>query len=138
MRLGCLVAPATSVANAIVAQMKPRMKHDEVFVVAADRLYLTPARDGFLMANLVKVVVQGIPEVQRAVIAKDENKATGGTKYRLLIEGSNLLRIMGAEGVDGRHSKSNHVIEIEKTLGIEAARATVRVATAGASGCARS
>ncbi len=115
-----------SVANSIVAQLKPRIKHNEVHVVSTDRLYLTPNREGFLMANLVKVVVQGIPEVHRAVIAKDEPKGGGPTKYHLLIEGSNLLRILGAEGVDGKHSKSNHVIEIEKTLGIEAARTTVR------------
>lgn len=29
---------------------------------------------------------------------------------------------MGTTGVDGRYTKSNHVIEAEQTLGIEAAR----------------
>lgn len=32
---------------------------------------------------------------------------------------------MGIEGVDGRNTKSNHVIEIEQTLGIEAARSVI-------------
>jgi DNA-directed RNA polymerase III subunit RPC1 len=29
---------------------------------------------------------------------------------------------MGTEGVDGRKTKSNHIIEVQETLGIEAAR----------------
>lgn len=33
-----------------------------------------------------------------------------------------LQDVMGTEGIDGRNTKSNHIIEIEKTLGIEAAR----------------
>jgi DNA-directed RNA polymerase III subunit RPC1 len=35
---------------------------------------------------------------------------------------TNLQAVMGIPGVDGRHTKSNHVIEAEQTLGIEAAR----------------
>ncbi len=104
-----------------MAQLKPRIKQHEIFVVASDRLYLQPTRATFNAHNLVKVVVQGIPEVTRAVIAKDESQ----TKFHLLIEGGNLLRIMGTQGVDGKLTKSNHVIEMEKTLGIEAARSTV-------------
>jgi len=43
-------------------------------------------------------------------------------KYNLLLEGTNLRTVMGTPGVDGRHTTSNHVIEAEQTLGIEAAR----------------
>jgi hypothetical protein len=32
---------------------------------------------------------------------------------------------MGTPGVDGRHNTSNHVIEAEQTLGIEAASASL-------------
>ena len=49
----------------------------------------------------------------------------GSGKYNLLVEGVNLLAVMGTEGVDGTQTTSNHVIEIEKTLGIEAARTTI-------------
>ncbi len=35
---------------------------------------------------------------------------------------TNLRTVMGTPGVDGRHTTSNHVIEAEQTLGIEAAR----------------
>lgn len=33
-----------------------------------------------------------------------------------------LQEVMGTEGVDGRKTKCNHVIEVQQTLGIEAAR----------------
>lgn len=32
---------------------------------------------------------------------------------------------MGTDGIDGRKTKSNHVIEVWKTLGIEAARTCI-------------
>jgi DNA-directed RNA polymerase III subunit RPC1 len=32
---------------------------------------------------------------------------------------------MGTEGVDGRETKTNHVMEVQTTLGIEAARKTI-------------
>ena len=32
---------------------------------------------------------------------------------------------MGTEGVDGRNTKSNHIIEVQQTLGIEAARTCI-------------
>lgn len=35
---------------------------------------------------------------------------------------TNLKAVMGIPGVDGRFTTSNHVIEAEQTLGIEAAR----------------
>lgn len=35
---------------------------------------------------------------------------------------TNLLAVMGIPGVDGSRTKSNHVMEVEQTLGIEAAR----------------
>ncbi|GLJ11351.1 hypothetical protein SUGI_0153490 [Cryptomeria japonica] len=46
-------------------------------------------------------------------------------KYNLLVEGMNLAAVMGIEGVDGRNTKINHVIEIKQTLGIEAARSVI-------------
>ncbi|GMN24465.1 hypothetical protein TIFTF001_000572 [Ficus carica] len=36
-----------------------------------------------------------------------------------------LLAVMGTEGVDGRKTKSNHIIEVQQTLGIEAARTCI-------------
>ena len=41
------------------------------------------------------------------------------------MEGQGLKEVMCTPGVDHRHTKSNHVIETEKVLGIEAARQTI-------------
>ncbi|GLJ44527.1 hypothetical protein SUGI_0934900 [Cryptomeria japonica] len=68
---------------------------------------------------LTKVVVKGISIVERAVINQDKGK------YNLLAEGTNLAALVGIEEVDGRNTKSNHVIKIEQTLGIEAARSVI-------------
>lgn len=62
----------------------------------------------------------GIPTVERAVI----NQAKDG-KYNLLVEGTNLQAVMGTLGVTGHQTTTNHIHEIEKYLGIEAARACI-------------
>jgi hypothetical protein len=67
--------------------------------------------------SLQKVIVQGIPSVERAVI-----NDLGGGRYNLLVEGTNLQAVMGTEGVNATATTTNHVMEAERTLGIEAAR----------------
>jgi len=72
---------------------------------------------------LPNVLVRGIPTVNRAVInkkGKDED-----TRYNLLVEGDDLLHVMSTPGVMGSKTTCNHVMEVEKTLGIEAARVTI-------------
>ena len=39
-----------------------------------------------------------------------------------MVEGTNLGAVLATAGVDGTRTWSNHVAEMEKTLGIEAAR----------------
>ncbi|XP_033975443.1 LOW QUALITY PROTEIN: DNA-directed RNA polymerase III subunit RPC1 [Trematomus bernacchii] len=76
-----------------------------------------------LKGELPKVVVQGIPEVSRAVIHIDEQSTK--TMYKLLVEGDNLRAVMATHGVKGSKTTSNNTYEVEKTLGIEAARSTI-------------
>ncbi|KAA8581469.1 hypothetical protein FQN60_003050 [Etheostoma spectabile] len=76
-----------------------------------------------LKEELPKVVVQGIPEVSRAVIHIDEQSSK--TMYKLLVEGDNLRSVMATHGVKGSRTTSNNTYEVEKTLGIEAARSTI-------------
>lgn len=42
-----------------------------------------------------------------------------------MVEGYGLMDVMGTNGVDGLKCKSNHVLEMQTTLGIEAARQTI-------------
>ncbi|XP_077482360.1 DNA-directed RNA polymerase III subunit RPC1 isoform X1 [Stigmatopora argus] len=76
-----------------------------------------------LKGELPKVVVQGIPQVARAVIHIDEQ--SGKNKYKLLVEGDNMRAVMATHGVNGSRTTSNNTYEVEKTLGIEAARSTI-------------
>ena len=38
---------------------------------------------------------------------------------------TNFLAVLGTPGVDARNTKSNHIMEMNKTLGIEAARRSI-------------
>ncbi len=53
---------------------------------------------------------------RRAIVSEDKGK------FRLLVEGQNLQSVMAARGILGAKTTSNSIIEVEKTLGIEAAR----------------
>lgn len=82
-----------------------------------ENMYLRLQR---LKRSLPSVIIQGIPGVQRAVI----NDCNDGS-FNLLVEGYGLLEVMSTEGVIGNKTVSNHIIEIAKVLGIEAARTTI-------------
>lgn len=83
-----------------------------------------------LKAALPKVIVCGIHTINRAVINETDGggKGDGGIaddRYHLLVEGYGLLDVMGSDGIDGLHTETNHVIEVEQTLGVEAARSKI-------------
>ena len=59
--------------------------------------------------------------VKRAVISKPDN----GDGHILCIEGTDLLAVMNAVGVDHKRTTTNRVIETERVLGIEATRKTI-------------
>jgi DNA-directed RNA polymerase III subunit RPC1 len=61
--------------------------------------------------------------VDRAVI--NDITKDGVRTYNLLVEGTNLAAVMGVNGVNGLETRSNHIIEVEHTLGIEAARTAI-------------
>ncbi|KAJ1958508.1 DNA-directed RNA polymerase III subunit C1 (rpo31) [Linderina pennispora] len=67
---------------------------------------------------LPNIIVHGVPSVHRAVIMKKEK----GTGVKLSAEGYGLLESMNTDGVDGRYTHSNHIMDNLKILGIEAAR----------------
>jgi DNA-directed RNA polymerase III subunit RPC1 len=76
-----------------------------------------------LKVALPQVIVQGIPSVNRAVIHEEDKD--GRPSYHLLIERYGLAEVMGAPGVDGKNTTTNHIIEVEQTLGVEAARTQI-------------
>ncbi|KNC52211.1 DNA-directed RNA polymerase [Thecamonas trahens ATCC 50062] len=116
-----------SVAAAILAVSKLKLTPDSL---AVDRtsIRITPAQREkeslsaavqTLKNKLSGIVVCGIPSVDRAIISKDAGK------HMLMVDGIDLQAVMGIKGIDAYSTTSNHIIEVERTLGIEAARQTI-------------
>ncbi|XP_015764049.1 PREDICTED: DNA-directed RNA polymerase III subunit RPC1-like [Acropora digitifera] len=93
-----------------------------------------------LKTDLPNVLIKGHKNVNRAIIHVDESK---GDTYKLLVEGDDLLSVMSTVGqrghclsaliitksdllgVKGTATTSNNTAEVERVLGIEAARSTI-------------
>jgi DNA-directed RNA polymerase subunit A" len=71
--------------------------------------------------DLRKIKVKGIDGIERVVTRRDE--AEGG--YMLYCEGSNLKEILEVEGIDAARVSTNDILQIQDTLGIEAARSAI-------------
>ena len=128
------------VRNALMKESKLKLKkgklvqHDGVNTVrvwpaddSREKLFFEMQR---LKKALPKVVVCGIKSVDRAVVVK-KDKADKGIRggwnlpvprYCLLVEGNDLTHVKAISGVDGCRTTSNHIIETERVLGIEASR----------------
>lgn len=76
-----------------------------------------------LVNAIPNVVIAGLPNVSRAVIAVDDQ--TKPESYKLCVEGTGLGQVMATFGVIGHKTKSNNIWEVYQTLGIEAARTTI-------------
>ncbi|KAL6133376.1 hypothetical protein ACLB2K_065613 [Fragaria x ananassa] len=110
----------------------------EVFSQDKDRrrLYFELYR---LKSILPNVSVRGIATVQRVVIDESDVKKDKEViqvkgadvdkrevkRYRLFAEGKGLQAVMNTEGVDGCKTTSNNIIDVQQTLGIEAARISI-------------
>ncbi len=69
-----------------------------------------------LAEHVRQVIVQGIDDIRRVVVRKENDE------YILHTEGSNLKDVFEIDGVDCRRTRTNNISEIANTLGIEAAR----------------
>lgn len=76
-----------------------------------------------LGTTIQNVVVAGLPNIARAVIAVDD--AAQPPTYKLCIEGYGLREVIATHGVVGEKTRSNNICEIYLTLGIEAARTII-------------
>ncbi len=136
---------ADTVRNAILRHGKLHLKEKNVQVMAPNKLRIEPvqsSRDKLLFSllhlksNLAQVIISGVPTIQRAVIHLLEagsDMSVGGNmktssrnaEHNLLVEGMGLKEVMCTPGIDPRKTRSNHILEIEKVLGIEAGRQAI-------------
>ncbi|KAL7746501.1 DNA-directed RNA polymerase III subunit C1 (rpo31) [Sorochytrium milnesiophthora] len=114
-----------SIAQSIMAAPKLRFEGDVITVepdIVRMNIVNKKEQQMYYQLQMIKralpaVVIKGIPEIKRAVISD-----AGAGKFHLLAEGYGLRQVMATDGVVGADTKSNHVMEVEKVLGIEAAR----------------
>lgn len=78
-------------------------------------------RAQLLRRVLPQVAVKGYPDISRAVI----NIREKDDKKELLVEGYGLKHVMIVDGVVGTKTVTNHVLEMNSVLGIEAARTSI-------------
>ncbi|MHA2181491.1 MAG: DNA-directed RNA polymerase subunit A'', partial [Promethearchaeota archaeon] len=71
-----------------------------------------------LREKILKKVVKGIRGVKRGLLTPSDD----GNEWVIKTEGTNLQGVIQIDGVDDSRSVSNHIHEIEKLFGIEAAR----------------
>ncbi|KAL4297038.1 hypothetical protein GQ457_12G029390 [Hibiscus cannabinus] len=133
-----LYIDANVVKESILQTPKLKLKEQHVKVLDVKKLEVVPPADRskihfelHALKNLLPMVlVKGIKTVERAVIAekKSNNKSQNKEvkkQYQLFVEGMGLLSVMGIEGIEGRKTMSNHVMELLHVLGIEAARSCI-------------
>ena len=140
---------SSTVAAAIMAHKPLKLKDVHVSVQGPELLLVRPPTEGYklkgaqfkaaadamdtraavyfalqrLKRDLPRVIIAGIPTVVRAVISRGE--VEGDPDYKLAVEGTGLLEVMGTPGIRGTATKSNHVVEVQGVLGIEAARTLI-------------
>ncbi|XP_071737899.1 DNA-directed RNA polymerase III subunit 1-like [Rutidosis leptorrhynchoides] len=119
---------AYTVKEAILKTPRIKLKEENIKVIDARKLEVTPPEKHKLVFDLhglrkrlPTVVVMGIGSIERAVI----NKKKEQDKFNLLVEGTGLQAVMGMEGINGHETTSNHILEVQSTLGIEAARRSI-------------
>ena len=76
-----------------------------------------------LVEELREIVFKGIEDITRVVIRKEETDQ--GEEFVLYTEGSAFGDVLGIEGVDASRTTCNNIHEINRELGIEAARETL-------------
>jgi DNA-directed RNA polymerase III subunit RPC1 len=119
---------ADTIKRAILATPKLKLKEKHVQVRNNCRVRIYPVEQSreqmffslqALKNAIPRVIVSGIPTVERAIINHQQHK------FNLIVEGYNMGAVMAIPGVVATQTKSNNVIEVQQTLGIEAARKTI-------------
>ncbi len=111
--------PKLKVKEKNIEQVDEKTIHIQPYDTSRDNMYFSMQQ---LKNNLPAVIVKGTPSIVRAVISKQEQDES---KHHLFVEGTGLREVMTTPGIDFRHTRTNHIMEIEEVLGIEAARQSI-------------
>jgi DNA-directed RNA polymerase subunit A'' len=105
----------------VTAEELPEMLHIPNYTVEVKNglLIIKPNKPTDVKKLLDKIsdqYVKGAPGIRRVLVTEEEGE------WVIRTDGSNLPRILDVYGVDPTRTTTNHVHEIAKTLGVEAAR----------------
>eukprot|EP00040_Diaphanoeca_grandis_P034786 m.217186 g.217186 ORF g.217186 m.217186 type:complete len:1466 (-) comp33232_c0_seq1:105-4502(-) len=130
-RLHLEVTPRSIAASIVGSKLK--VKPAQISMLGYDRIIVRPVAapkstlfftQQTLREQLPTVIIKGDKEVTHVILNKEEVKGEQ-TKYKLLLSGKSLINVISARGVIGTKVRSNHIVEIERALGIEAARKSI-------------
>jgi DNA-directed RNA polymerase III subunit RPC1 len=111
-----------SICNALLSAKAPKLITSQISPQPPNhlRIHSSSVSDLHLYKRLLpEVLIQGYPSISRAVISENAGNLD------LLVEGYGLLEVMNTDGVIGSETTSNHIMEVQKILGIEASRNTI-------------
>ncbi len=77
------------------------------------------------MNRFLKRHIAGVPGIVRVTLERVENVETGEKEWIIYTAGSSLKEVLMIEGVDPVRTTTNDIMEIYRTLGIEAARQAI-------------
>jgi len=86
-----------------------------------DRVYLKPKKiePRKLLDKVTSHHVKGIPGIRRVLLTEEKGE------WVIRTDGSNMPKVLDVTGIDPTRTTTNHIHEIAKTLGIEAARSVI-------------
>ena len=113
--------PSMMEERGVTAEELPAMLHIPNYTVKVKEglLIIEPNKPTDLKKLLDKIsdqYVKGAPDIRRVLVTEEEGE------WVIRTDGSNLPSILDVYGLDPTRTTTNHVHEIAKTLGVEAAR----------------
>jgi DNA-directed RNA polymerase subunit A'' len=101
-------------------ELKERLELQNATVTVTDStVKIKPKKAEQLKRMLGKISgfqVKGVPDIKRVLVTEE------GGEWVIRTDGSNLSKVLEAEGVDTSRTTTNNIHEIAKTLGVEASR----------------
>ena len=114
------LTPASLLKALVDKNHKARLKDDSIVISTGELQFKEIYK---IKEKLKEELVSGVEGIEQVLIKKDEGK------YIIITAGSNLDEVLKFKGVDKERTSTNDIHEIERVLGIEAARAAIIIET---------
>ena len=116
------VVDSLSKSKALAGRVRVSEEDPLTIIVEVPKTYAHISKILKYRERLLKVRIKGVKGIKKVILQRRFSPQTGKYEYVLLTEGSNLSEILSIPQVDHRRTRTNDIHEIERVLGIEAAR----------------